>query len=82
MADVVDINRDISFTIDGEPFSTRDRRQTAAALLGLAGLSPSMYDLGELHGHSPQPCRFKDSDEVEIHPGGRFASIRQKADVA
>lgn len=82
MSDVVDLHREINFTIDGEPFVTRQHREKAEKLLHLAGLSPAMYDLGELHGHDPKPKRFKDTEEVQIRPGARFVSIRQKADVA
>lgn len=73
---------DLEFTIDGRSFSTGDRSQSAADLLRLAGLDPSNYDLAELRGNSPQPHRYGDSDEVHIHPGARFVSIRHHADVA
>jgi len=67
---------EIKFTIDGEEFETRARRQPAQALLRLAGLDPSQYDLGELEDHNPKPKVFHDDQEVEIHPGARFVSIR------
>ena len=76
------IPRAVQFTIDGRPYDTTERKQQAAALLGLAGLDPALYDLGELHGQRPQPVRYADTDIVEIHPGARFVSIRQRADVA
>ncbi len=76
------IPRAVQFTIDGRPYETTERKQQAAALLGLAGLDPALYDLGELHGQRPQPVRYADTDIVEIHPGARFVSIRQRADVA
>ena len=38
----------IPFTIDGQPFTTEDPSQKASALLRLAGLDPTNYDLGEL----------------------------------
>lgn len=79
---VTRIPRAVEFTIDGRPYETTERKQQAAALLRLAGLEPSLYDLGELHGQRPQPVRYADTDIVEIHPGARFVSIRQKADVA
>jgi hypothetical protein len=72
----------VQFTIDGRPYETTERRQQAAALLRLAGLDPALYDLGELHGQRPQPVRYADTDIVEIHPGARLVSIRQRADVA
>jgi hypothetical protein len=79
---IAEFPRKVSFTIDGQLFSTPDRRQPAADLLRLAGLDPARYDLGELRGHRPEPIRYSDTDIVEIHEGARFVSIRQKADVA
>ena len=75
--------RSIPFTIDGQPYTTDDISQTAAALLRLAGLDPAMYDLGELQGKErPQTKRFADDEFVEIDKDARFVSIRQTADVA
>jgi hypothetical protein len=79
---VREIHRPVEFTIDGRPYETTDRKQQAAALLRLAGLDAAQYDLGELHGQRPQPVRYADTEVVEIHPGSRFVSIRQRADVA
>lgn len=79
---VHELAQDITFTIDGESFTTRDRRQVAADLLRLAGLDPTMYDLGELHGQSPQTRRFANDDVVTVRPDARFVSIRHSADVA
>lgn len=73
---------DVEFTIDGRPFTTGDRSQSAEAVLRLAGLEPSNYDLAELRGNSPQPHRYADADQVRIRPGVRFVSIRHSADVA
>ncbi len=72
----------IEFTIDGERFSTCDRRQPARDLLALAGLDPSLFDLGELHKHRPETRRFSDDEVVKIRPNARFVSIRECADVA
>jgi hypothetical protein len=79
---VTDLHRPIEFTIDGRRERTTVRKQPAADLLRLAGLDPALYDLGELRGHQPHPVRYADTDVVEIHPGARFVSIRQRADVA
>jgi hypothetical protein len=78
---VTHIPQEIPFTIDGQPFTTTDRRQPAAALLRLAGLDPARYDLGELEGHG-QTKRFTDDEVVTIRPNARFVTIRQAADVA
>lgn len=79
---VRELGRAIRFTIDGEAFTTDDRRQLAADLLRLAGLEPTLYDLGELRGERPQTRRFADEDVVTVRPGARFVSIRHSADVA
>lgn len=72
----------VEFTIDGRHYDTRERRQHAADLLRLAEVDPARYDLGELKGHRPEPARYADDAVVEIHPGARFVTIRQNADVA
>jgi hypothetical protein len=79
---VTPMPKEVPFTIDGQPFTTSDRRQPAAALLQLAGLDPARYDLGELHGHGAQTKRFADDEVVTIRPNARFVSIRHAADVA
>ncbi|WP_319458313.1 hypothetical protein [Mycobacterium sp. RTGN4] len=76
------LHKRIEFSIDGKTYGTTVRRQPAADLLRLAGLDPGRYDLGRLHGHREGPNRFCDDEIVEIHPGDRFVSIRQRADVA
>jgi hypothetical protein len=72
----------VKFTIDGRAFTTDDRHQTAAALLEMAGLDPSGYDLGELRPGNPEPKRHKDDQPVNIQEGDRFVSIRERAEVA
>lgn len=79
---VTELHRRIEFSIDGKTYHTTVHRQPAADLLRLAGLDPARYDLGRLHGHGHHPHRFGDDEIVEIHPGDRFVSIRQRADVA
>jgi hypothetical protein len=69
-------------TIDGRSYQTIDRRQPAAAILRLAGLDPSLFDLGELRGQHPQPVRLAGDEIVEIRPRARFVSIRRRAGVA
>lgn len=67
--------RPVSFTIDGVEFTTRDRRQTAAALLVLAGLDPADHDLARVLGQGQVERRFADEDEMQLTPGARFISI-------
>lgn len=65
----------VSFTIDGVEFTTHDRRQTAAALLVLAGLDPADHDLARVLGQGQVERRFADEDEIQLTPGARFISI-------
>ena len=75
--------RSIPFTIDGQPFTTENRRQKASTLLRLAGLDPANYDLGELEDKErPHTKRYEDDDIVAIEKDARFVSIRQKGEVA
>lgn len=79
---VTPMPQEVPFTIDGQPFTSTDRRQPASTLLNLAGLDPACYDLGELHGQANQTKRFADDEIVTIRPNARFVSIRHAADVA
>ncbi|MDF1596177.1 MAG: hypothetical protein P1T08_08775 [Acidimicrobiia bacterium] len=79
---VSEMNHEVRFSIDGQPYSTCDRRQPAADLLRLAGLDPSLFDLGEVRGSSPGTRRYSDDEIVKIRPSARFVSIRERADVA
>ena len=77
------VRRSIPFTIDGKPFTTDDISQRASALLHLAGLDPTNYDLGELIGKDrPETKHFDDDEVVEITKDARFVSIRQKGPMA
>ena len=72
----------VYFVIDGRPFNTTELVQTAGAILRMAGLDPSLFDLGELEGYRPEPVRFAAEQLVEIRQGARFVSIRRRADIA
>jgi hypothetical protein len=75
------LDHEVHFTIDGQPFTTNDRRQPASALLRLVDLNPARYDLGELEPDG-KTKRFTDDEIVTIRPNARFVSIRCAADVA
>lgn len=75
-------HRVIKFTIDGRPFTTTDPKQTASALLRLAGLDPACYDLAEIRHGNADPKRYKDEAPVHIEDGDKFVTIRQRAEVA
>lgn len=79
----------ITFTVDGQPFSTGDfadekERHPASEILRLAGLDPNAYDLGEIRDKD-QPGsteRFSANDSIDIEKGARFVTIRHEAGVA
>ena len=82
-SNVEEIRRRIPFTIDGQPYETSDLSQRASALLRLAGLAPTIFDLGEIVGKQPvYTKRFADDEIVEISKDARFVSIRHSAQVA
>lgn len=81
-SNVTELDKSLSYTLDGEEFTTTERRRLAADVLEQAGLDPSMYDLGELVGARPDPKRYDDDKVVVIRHGARFVSIRHAADVA
>ena len=83
ITDTVSIRREIPFTIDGQPYTTKDLSQKAWELLKLAGLDPANYDLGELEGKDrPKTRRYDDDELVEIEKDARFVSIRDSAPYA
>ena len=82
MDNITELRRPIDFTIDGRSYSTTEHKQQASALLRIAGLDPSRFDLGELKGQRPDPVRYTDDALVNIHNKSRFVSIRHRADVA
>lgn len=68
----------VRFTIDGEPFSTYDNDQTAAALLRLAGVDPTGYDLARIGDAQP----FANDDIVTIQTGDEFVTAKRVGGVA
>ena len=75
--------RKIPFTIDGQDYTTDDLSQQASALLSLAGLDPTVFDLAEfVEKERPETRRFADDEIVSIVKDARFISIRQSAQVA
>ena len=71
----------ITFTIDGQPFTVVEKHQTAAALLVMTGLPPQGYDLAEVRGHG-DVYTFNDDQQVVVKLGDEFVSVRQSAQVA
>lgn len=71
----------LRFTIDGEPHSTYDDDQTAAALLRLAGVDPAGYDLA-LILHAGGTKAFRDEQMVNIKNGDEFVTAKHVGGVA
>lgn len=65
----------VTFTIDGVEYTLEDRRQTARALLVLAGLDSGDHDLARVTGQGEVEHRLHDEDEIQLVPGGRYISI-------
>ncbi len=71
----------ITITIDGQPFTTRDDDQEAAALLRLAGVDPTQYDLAKIK-HNGDTKIYRDEKVIHLEDGNAFVTVRQSAQVA
>lgn len=65
----------VTFTIDGVEFTVSERRQTAAALITLAGLDPKEHDLVRVVGGGQVKREFDDADEIQVTPGASYVTI-------
>lgn len=73
--------RKVHFSIDGEPHTTWDDDQTAAALLRLAGVDPAAYDLARVT-RAGGPETFFGEQLVTIHDGDEFVTAKHAGPVA
>lgn len=73
--------RKVRFTIDGERHTTWDDDQTAAALLRLAGVDPTKYDLARVNA-AGDPETFTGEQVVTIHDGDEFVTAKHIGGVA
>ena len=73
--------RRVRFTIDGEPQSSYDDDQTAAALLRLAGVDPAGYDLARIMPAGGTET-FRDEQIVKIKNGDEFVTAKHVGGVA
>lgn len=71
----------ITITIDSKPYVVRDDDWEARALLLLAGLDPSEYDLAQIKKNGTIK-RFKDGKVVKVENGDEFESVKQDGPVA
>jgi hypothetical protein len=67
----------VHFTIDGQPYTSFDDDQEAAALMRLAGIDPAGYDLALIGGQT-----FHDGDVVKIKDGDEFVTAKHVGGVA
>lgn len=66
---------EVTFTIDGVTFTTADRKQTAAALLELAGVEPGDHDLARVLGRGEIEKRYADGETVQITPDAKYVTV-------
>ncbi|GAA2125106.1 hypothetical protein GCM10009825_01140 [Arthrobacter humicola] len=71
----------LRFIIDGEPHSSYDDDQTAAALLRLAGVDPAGYDLARIMPAGGTET-FRDEQMVNIKNGDDFVTAKHVGGVA
>jgi hypothetical protein len=71
----------VRFTIDGEPHSSYDDDQTAAALLRLAGVDPAGYDLARIMPAGGTET-FRDEQIVKIKNRDEFVTAKHVGGVA
>lgn len=73
--------KELTITIDGQPFTTRDDDQEAASLLRLAGVDPAQYDLAEIKRNGETKV-YRDEKVINLKDGDAFVTVRQSAQVA
>lgn len=71
----------LHFSIDGEPQSSYDDDQSAAALLRLAGVDPAGYDLARILPEGGTET-FRDGEIVKIQEGDEFVTAKHVGGVA
>lgn len=71
----------VRFTVDGEPHSSFDDDQEAAAILRLAGVDPKGYDLARIIPAGGSET-FGDTDVVKIIDGDEFVTAKHVGGVA
>ncbi|MDN4640763.1 multiubiquitin domain-containing protein [Agreia sp. PsM10] len=68
----------LTFTIDGNSYSTRDDDQEAASLLRLAGLDPAHFDLAKIKANG-EITVLRDVKVIDLREGDAFVSVAQVA---
>lgn len=73
--------KQLTITIDGQPYTTRDDDQEAASLLRLAGVDPAQYDLARIKRNGETKV-YRDEKVIDLKDGDAFVTVRQSAQVA
>lgn len=73
----------VHFSIDGQPDKSWDDTQTATALLELAGVDPTRYDLARVNtAGGGRPETFSGDQLVTIRDGDHFVTVKRAGPVA
>lgn len=71
----------VTFSVDGVEYMVDNPRQNAASILGIAGVDPSDYDLGQVKNNGDTRT-YSDTKPVHINDGDVFVTVRTSAPVA
>jgi hypothetical protein len=67
--------RKVTFTVDGERFTTREDRLTPNDILALAGLDPATHYLVEVKGRHQTSYEGRGDEKIRVHDGDVFVSV-------
>jgi hypothetical protein len=67
--------RPITFTVDGEPVQTRERRLTPNQILGLAGIDPASHYLVQVKGRQQISYQGKGEEPITVRQHAVFVSV-------
>jgi hypothetical protein len=65
----------VEITIDGDPYSAPEHRETVTQVLGLAGKNPQEFELIELKGKREREPLPDPNTVVELHKGSAFITV-------
>jgi len=70
-------DKEIRYTVDGEPQVTTEKTLTPRAILTNAGVDPASHYLKLLRGESDQETSYENrmDEPIHMHPKMRFISI-------
>jgi hypothetical protein len=65
----------ITFTVDGEPVATRERRLTPVQIMELAKVDPATNYLVRVEGRHQVSYKASPDKEIEVHVGEVFVTV-------